>query len=467
MNETNTNIKTCYNCGHEVETTNGVQWGRYFYCDACFKSLKCLVDGYHKPSIETSFKKLDGETTKEFIGIELETTKDKNGYFYQSEHVEDVFYIRKNFKELGLNFETDSSIGNGMEIITQPMTYNYIKENQNKFKSIFEYLTSQGNYSHDGGKCGLHLHVSKNYLGDTDEEIQKTIEKLMLFIETYRDKVERFSRRKHNQFSHYNSYTIPYHKSNSSDTCFTDDNYYKSGKLLYELNRYDGIGHSSVLNPNASTGNTIEFRMFRGTLRYETFMATIEFIHNLVNVCKENPASKISWNKVINYGGDFISKYNESLEIIDDGLYLRDYTAQIEETIEKRNETKKQTIDNYKKDLNDIANGLQAIVNEPIDFTTDNSIIIDTISYKNYIFETLSGNLIDDTDDANETNLYYRLRNMGTDYSDKCKEGLENIKKSVSQFTRYNLSETTKAHAKEVVQLIKDRISAIETETTF
>lgn len=463
MNE-NTNIKTCYNCGRAVETTNGVQWGRYFYCDDCFKSLKCGVDSYHAPSIETSFKSLNGETTKEYLGIELETTKDKTGSFYQSDHIEDVFYIRKNFKELGLNFERDASIGNGMEIITQPMTYNYIKENEEKFKSIFEYLTSQDNYSHDGGKCGLHIHVSKDYLGDNDEEIRKNIEKMMLFIETYRDKVERFSRRKHNQFSTYNSYTIPYHK-NYNDTCFTDDNYYKSGKMLYDIQQYDCIGHSSVLNPNASTGNTIEFRMFRGTLRYETFMATIEFIHNLVNVCKENAVSKISWSKVINYSGDFIKKYNESLEIIDDGLYLRDYTSQIESVIENRGKAQKEIIDTYKKDLNDIANGLQAIVNEPLDFTTDNAIIRDTINFRNYIYETLVSNLINDPTAETSTSLYKRLRNIGKDYSSDCKNGLENILRAIKRYTNYNLADTTKTHAKEVIEIVKNRISAINVES--
>lgn len=465
MNETNQ--KTCYFCGNSVEVENGVQWGSYFYCDTCFKNNKCSVDSYHHPSLPVKFKKLDGEETKEFLGIELETTKDKTGFFYSSDHVDDIFYIRKHFKNIGrnINFETDSSIGNGKELVFFPMTYNYIKSNSDELKDMFSYLISKGNYSHDGGKCGLHIHVSKDYLGDTQEEIQKTIEKLMLFIETYRDKVERFSRRKHNEFSHYNTYTIPNHKANYNDTCFTDDNYFKSGKILYDLNKYDCIGHSSVLNTNTSTGVTVEFRMFRGTLRYETFMATIEFIHNLVNVCKENAASKISWNKVINYDGDFIKKYNESLDIIDDGLYLRDYTSQIEETIKKRNEAKKETIDKYKKDLNDIADALQAIINEPIDFTADNQIIRDTINFRNYIFDTISANLLsEDNNIDNGDSLYLKLKNIGTDYNDKCKAGLTNIQKSIKKYTNYNLSEATKGHAKDVINLIKDKLDEIGTE---
>lgn len=463
----NEQTKTCYSCGNEVNVSNGVQWGSYFYCDDCFKSAKCNVDGYHHPSLEIKFRKLNNEDTKEYLGIELETTKG-SGCFYNSDHVEDIFYIRKHFKNIGrsINWETDASIGNGKEGVFFPMTYNYLKDNEDEIKSIFEYLTSTGNYSHDKGKCGLHIHVSKDYLGDTTEEIQKTIEKLMLFVETYRPKMEKFARRKHNEFSHYNSYTIPFHKENSSDTCFETDDYYKSGKMLYELNRADYIGHSSVINPSTSTGQTVEFRMFRGTLRFETFMATIEFIHNLVNVCKENQVSKISWNKVINYGGDYIKEYNDSLNLIDDGLYLRDYTNQIEEIINKREEKNKEVVDKYKKDLNDISNSLMGLVNEPIDFTSDNQVIKDTINFRNSVYDTIKNVLItDDVLDGTAT-LYKRLKTMGTDYTPTCKSNLKSIRSTLKMYTMYHLTDTTKGHVEDTLRILEDKINAINETST-
>lgn len=473
MNETTNNnatMKTCYYCGNEVETSNGVQWGRYFYCDECFKAQKCRVDGYHCPSIETSFKKSnnDDENEKLFLGIELETTKDIYSSFRQSDHVDDVFFIRKNFKELGLNFETDSSIGNGMEIITQPMTYKYIKENEDKFKSIFEYLTSQGNHSHDGGKCGLHIHVSKNALGDNDEMIQKTIEKLMLFVETYRPLVEKFARRKHNEFSHYNSYTLPYHKDNyGNESCFKNEDYYKSGKLLYELQQHDCIGHSSVINPCASTGQTIEFRMFRGTLKFETFMATIEFINNLVHVCRDNQASKIGWQKVIEYGGDYIKDYNAMLnvdELLIGNQYLRDHTAQIESLIDKYKNDKKEVIENYKKDLNTIDGKLKDLLNEPIDFTSDYRIIRDTLKYRENIYSTLTNIVINDSEDETSQTLYGALKNMSSNYNETCTNYLKLLKRALKTYTSYNVTDTTITNAKETIKLIDERLSTIPTE---
>jgi len=430
------------------------------------------VDGYHSPSIETSFKKSnnDDENEKLFLGIELETTKDIYSSFNQSSHIDDVFYIRKNFKELGLNFETDSSIGNGKEIITQPMTYKYIKENEDKFKSIFEYLTSTGNHSHDGGKCGLHIHVSKNALGDNDEMIQKTIEKLMLFVETYRPLVEKFARRKHNEFSHYNSYTLPYHKDQyGNETCFKNEDYYKSGKLLYELQQHDCIGHSSVINPYASTGQTIEFRMFRGTLKFETFMATIEFINNLVHVCRDNQASKIGWQKVIEYGGDYIKDYNNALDI--DGLlignqYLRDNTAQLENLIDKYKTDKKQTIENYKKDLNTIDGELKNLLNEPVDFTTDYRIVRDTLCYRENIYNALMSIVISDENETTGQTLYSALKDMSRNYNETCTNNLKTLKRTIKRYADYNLTDTTKENAKNVIKLIDKALSNNPVEQT-
>lgn len=454
----NEETKNCYNCGCTTHVNEGVQWGRYFYCDNCFKDLKCCVDGYHNPSVALSMKKSsnDLENEKLYIGVELEVTKDARGYLTRSNHIDALFFIRKNYKELGLNIESDSSIGDGFEIVTQPMTYKYIKENENKFKEILTYLSENGYYSHDKGKCGLHIHVSKDALGDTEEEIQQTIEKIMLFVETYRPKVETFSRRKHQQYSCYNAYIIPYHKERCVDNF--QDEYYKSGKLLYEINKNDCIGHSSVVNTSTSTGVTIEFRMFRGTLRYETFMATIEFINNLVHVCKENMTSKISWNKVVSYGGDFIKDYVDSLNIIDDGLYLRDYTKQLEDIISKKKTSRKELLDNYKKHLSDIETSMKDLLNAPIDFSSNVREIRGILDFRQKIFQKLSNILIEDVSTNDNASLYRKLSDMNKDYSEQCKTNLKALQDTLEGHIYFCLSDDMRDVVKNTIKVLKTMI---------
>lgn len=454
----NEETKNCYNCGCTTHVNEGVQWGRYFYCDSCFKDLKCCVDGYHSPSVALSMKESSNDLENErlYIGVELEVTKDARGYLTRSNHIDALFFIRKNYKELGLNIESDSSIGDGFEIVTQPMTYKYIKENENKFKEILTYLSENDYYSHDKGKCGLHIHVSKNALGDTEEEIQQTIEKIMLFVETYRPKVETFSRRKHQQYSCYNAYTIPYHKERCVDNF--QDEYYKSGKLLYEINKNDCIGHSSVVNTSTSTGVTIEFRMFRGTLRYETFMATIEFINNLVHVCKENMTSKISWNKVVSYGGDFIKDYVDSLNIIDDGLYLRDYTKQLEDIISKKKTSRKELLDNYKKHLSDIETSMKDLLNAPIDFSSNVREIRGILDFRQKIFQKLSNILIEDVSTNDNASLYRKLSDMNKDYSEQCKTNLKALQDTLEGHIYFCLSDDMRDVVKNTIKVLKTMI---------
>lgn len=38
---------------------------------------------------------------------------------------------------------------------------------------------------------------------------------------------------------------------------------------------------------------TVELRMFKGTLKYETYMATLEFVKNLVDISKQIPLDDI------------------------------------------------------------------------------------------------------------------------------------------------------------------------------
>jgi len=64
---------------------------------------------------------------------------------------------------------------------------------------------------------------------------------------------------------------------------------------------------------NTQHQNTFEFRIFRGTLKYETFMATLILVDNLARLVsskKVNDLTAVSFDDIINYGGyDTIKNY--------------------------------------------------------------------------------------------------------------------------------------------------------------
>ena len=64
---------------------------------------------------------------------------------------------------------------------------------------------------------------------------------------------------------------------------------------------------------NLTHPHTVELRMFKGTLNYNTFMATLEFVRNLVDFSKESSLDKIEnsvFSDIINYEkNDFLNDY--------------------------------------------------------------------------------------------------------------------------------------------------------------
>ena len=124
--------------------------------------------------------------------------------------------------------------------------------------------------SHDLGEsgCGLHVHVSRNYL---------TSYKWLLidwFISKYQDKFEIIARRKETHWARFK-------KSNGLPV---KDVYGKSNGTRYQA-------------VNFENRNTVEFRLFRGTLNFSTFMATLEIVDALVHWARQLSISDILASK--------------------------------------------------------------------------------------------------------------------------------------------------------------------------
>ena len=75
---------------------------------------------------------------------------------------------------------------------------------------------------------------------------------------------------------------------------------------------------------------TIEFRMFRGTLKLNTFMATLELVNAIIDVAinyTEEVLHKLSWS-------EFVSNISEP-ELIQ---YLKERNLYVNESIENEEE---------------------------------------------------------------------------------------------------------------------------------
>lgn len=263
----------CEDCGEWYKHDNGREIGDYWYCSNCADYHQQYIYSYHGYDDGYSPRKLGNEAGL-YLGFELEVDyTDDNVTLAQSVLDEDTSNI--------LHCEYDSSVE--FEFISQPCTLMYHKY-QDYDRWLFDNLVGHCK-SHDAGTCGLHVHVNKNFFNDETYGRLKTI----LFF--FKQELFKFSRRQRWDYSYADF----------------EENIEKKDITISKAKRIKKGGHDTWFNE--VSGNTFEFRFFRGTLKYSTFMASLELVDN---ICKMAVSGKkiIRWNDLLD--GDYCREYSES-----------------------------------------------------------------------------------------------------------------------------------------------------------
>jgi len=152
--------------------------------------------------------------------------------------------------------ENDGSLNNGFEIITAPLG---LDDQRNLWATILASSNVAGLRSHNTTTCGLHVHITRDGLSKLQ------IAKVVAFVNSATNYafMKRLSRR----------YGTHYCKAKSKPLC--------TGASNLDSDRYEMV--------NLCNRRTIEFRIFRGTLKLQSLLACIEFAAALVSYCA--PAS--------------------------------------------------------------------------------------------------------------------------------------------------------------------------------
>lgn len=155
------------------------------------------------------------------------------------------------------------------------------------YKEMFKYLVSIGYRGHDCENAGMHIHVDREYLGNTKFKQQLVISKIISILEKFKDDICVIARKD----SYYSQFI-----GKPDETIFD----------LYQS--YKNFGKRAALN--LQHDETIEFRCFRSTLKYETFILTLEFVQCIVDFAKTiniEEIESVTWQ-------DLMAKFPKSVQ---------------------------------------------------------------------------------------------------------------------------------------------------------
>jgi len=265
----------CDDCGNFVHHTC-VYWNDGTpYCEECYPNNSYIHEYGYKP-----YPIFHGEGNQ-FLGVELEV--DRGGY---SQNV-----AREVIDILGDDFvycKNDGSLDDGFEIVSHPATLEY--HSQVDWECVLNYLINEGYESHDAGTCGLHVHMNRKGFGNTEEEQELGISKVLFFIERHWDNVVKFSRRTPSQLDEWAARYLCSSPEHPEDVL----EYAKN-----DMSRYRAV--------NLCPRHTIEIRIFRGSLVYETFMAALQFCDLLYDISELSleEVMNITWNEFKEMGSQY------------------------------------------------------------------------------------------------------------------------------------------------------------------
>jgi hypothetical protein len=156
--------------------------------------------------------------------------------------------------------------------------------------------------SDESENTGLHVHISKNAFGDTIRKKNKAIAAFLYLFqrEDFRTQLETFSRRRGNNryCRFYPSYEVDY-----SRTTIT--------RALPKALAYNKHNRNCMMNFHIYSGgayrineNTVELRLFKGSLRRSTIVATVELMDLFADIATapwtEESLRALTWADICN-----------------------------------------------------------------------------------------------------------------------------------------------------------------------
>lgn len=277
-------------------TFNNSEWDRGFINNIISSKTKTYIHQFNYiPKYIKHFMPGESEDTTLLLGAEIEVGGNNNisSDNYKNSTVKKCIQIMNgsDSDEENLIYSThDSTVQ--IEFDTMPCSLEFHKNKMN-YREMFEYLDKEGYKGHDCETAGLHIHANRSYLGKSRISQELVISKILYIIEKFNDEICVIARRD-NDYSEFAG-----EKQNEDS-------------IVELYGKYKDKGKRAALNLQHK--DTIEFRMFKSTLKYETFILTLEFVKDIIDYAKSVDIEEIElakWSDLMNCFSSELRKYYE------------------------------------------------------------------------------------------------------------------------------------------------------------
>lgn len=309
INEASRLVNTCKMCEEEGTWCLKTSRGKGRYCPY-HKSVVCpkpnpensTITCYHGHTVRkrdflhtlTDYKNKE----KTYFGIELEVEFNPERTMRRSLRdsvVEEILRVSG-----GMFYaESDSSLDNGKEFISVPMTMKYLKSKQTKetIKKMMNLIKEKGGRTDDNTHAGLHIHISKP---SSERSIANYKKNMAWMVQAFKPEFELIAERPQKNYC-----------KSMLEGIYKD--FKRSGFAKAVIDKHSdfmpGERHSA-LNIEGHRGKTHELRIFKTTLSYDHLMAAVELTNALLKASldREN-YDKLTFGGFINrYGGVYLKK---------------------------------------------------------------------------------------------------------------------------------------------------------------
>lgn len=277
-------------------TFNNSEWDRGFINNIISNKTKTYIHQFnYVPKYIKHFMPGESEDTTLLLGAEIEVGGNNNISSDNDKNstVKKCIQIMNgsDSDEENLIYSThDSTVQ--IEFDTMPCSLEFHKNKMN-YREMFEYLDKEGYKGHDCETAGLHIHANRSYLGKSRISQELVISKILYILEKFNDEICVIARRD-NDYSEFAG-----EKQNEDS-------------IIELYGKYKNKGKRATLNLQHK--DTIEFRMFKSTLKYETFILTLEFVKNIIDYAKSVDIEEIElakWSDLMNCFSSELRKYYE------------------------------------------------------------------------------------------------------------------------------------------------------------